>query len=73
MIDVGKDYSKDRKSDYTAESDDGYVVGAVDAHLKFYSYTIILLKQEMAFILMTLFVIHVCSCILYTIVGVVCK
>ena len=25
MIDVGQDYSKDRKNDYTTETDDGYV------------------------------------------------
>ena len=27
MIDPGQDYSKDRKNDYTAETDDGYVDG----------------------------------------------
>ena len=27
MIDVGQDYSKDIKNNYTAETDDGYVVG----------------------------------------------
>ena len=29
VIDPGKDYSKDRKNDYTAETDDGYVVGGI--------------------------------------------
>ena len=29
MIDVGHDYSKDRKNDYTAETDDGYVGGCL--------------------------------------------
>ena len=27
MIDVGHDYSKDIKNDYTVETDDGYVGG----------------------------------------------
>ena len=27
MIDVGQDYSKDRKNTYTAETGDGYVAG----------------------------------------------
>ena len=34
VIDVSKDYSKDRKTDYTAEVDYGYVV-SIDT---FYSY-----------------------------------
>ena len=29
MIEVGLDYSKDRKNDYTAETDDGYVDGCM--------------------------------------------
>ena len=32
MIDVGHDYSKDRKNDYTAETDDGYVAGWIETN-----------------------------------------
>ena len=32
MIEVGEDYSKDRKNDYTAETEDGYIACSTYIH-----------------------------------------